>query len=82
MTATHQDASADSQSSPLELMTVAELAAHIRRSRSGVDKLRARDSSFPKPMKVGEDRRSRVYFVKAEIDAWIMSKLQQRGVAA
>ncbi|MGH8436479.1 MAG: helix-turn-helix transcriptional regulator [Pseudomonas sp.] len=62
-----------------ELMTMADLALKLRRSRSGVDKLRARDSSFPKPIKEGTDRRSRVYFNVAEVDAWLRSKLEARA---
>lgn len=65
-----------------ELMTLAELAATMRRTRSGVDKLRARDSSFPKPIKDGDNRRSRIYFVRSEIAAYLQAKLQAREVAA
>ena len=64
------------------LMTMAELASYLRRTRSGVDKLRARDVSFPKPLKDGTDRRARVYFVRAEVDAWLRGKLENRAEAA
>lgn len=64
-----------------ELLTMAELAAMLRRTRSGVDKLRARDPSFPKPLKDGINRRSRIYFVRSEVEAYLSSRLAARGEA-
>lgn len=64
-----------------DLMTMAELAATMRRTRSGVDKVRARDASFPKPIKDGDNRRSRIYFVRSEIAAYLQAKLQAREAA-
>ncbi len=61
-----------------ELMTVAELGSDLRRSRSGLDKLRAKDPTFPKPLKDGTGRQARVYFVRAEVDAWLRAKLEAR----
>lgn len=61
-----------------ELMTVVELGSYLRRSRSGVDKLRAKDPTFPKPLKDGTGRQARVYFVRAEVDAWLRAKLEAR----
>lgn len=72
----------EAKTSPLtELLTKAETGAKVRRTPSGVDKLRARDPSFPKPFKDGTDRRARVYFVAAEVDAWVRRKLDAREVA-
>lgn len=65
-----------------ELMTMAELALHLRRTRSGVDKLRVRDATFPKPFKDGDNRRARIYFVRAEVDSWLRGKLDSRAEAA
>lgn len=62
-----------------ELLTMNELAAMLRRSRSGVDKLRARDPGFPRPFKDGTDRRSRIYFVRSEIEAYLAARLSERG---
>ncbi|MOA21113.1 hypothetical protein D3C78_1415910 [compost metagenome] len=67
---------------PPELLTMAEVAQAMRRTRSGVDKLRARDPSFPKPLKDGDNRRSRIYFVRQEVEAYLSARLQARGVAA
>ena len=55
-------------------------------TRSGLDKLRSRDPSFPKPIKSSERRQSAAYFVAAEVDAWLQRKVAERdadnGVAA
>lgn len=64
-----------------ELWTMAEVAQVMRRTRSGVDKLRARDPSFPKPLKDGDNRRSRIYFVRQEVEAYLSARLQAREVA-
>jgi prophage regulatory protein len=61
---------------------MAEVSAMLRRTRSGVDKLRARDPSFPKPLKDGADRRSRIYFVRSEVEAYLSARLEAREVAA
>ena len=65
-----------------ELLTMNEVAGLLRRTRSGVDKLRARDPSFPKPLKDGDDRRSRIWFVRQEIEAYLAARLNSREVAA
>lgn len=70
-----------SASSLPELWTMAEVAQVMRRTRSGVDKLRARDPSFPKPLKDGDNRRSRIYFVRQEVEAYLSARLQAREVA-
>lgn len=64
-----------------ELWTMAEVAARLRRTRSGVDKLRARDPQFPKPLKEGDKRGSRIYFVRQEIEAYLSARLASREVA-
>lgn len=63
-----------------ELWTMAEVAARLRRTRSGVDKLRARDPQFPKPLKDGGKRGSRIYFVRQEVEAYLSDRLQAREV--
>lgn len=71
-----------SASSLPELWTMAEVAQVMRRTRSGVDKLRARDPLFPKPLKEGEKRGSRIFFVRQEIEAYLAARLAAREVAA
>ncbi|SER79446.1 transcriptional regulator, AlpA family [Azotobacter beijerinckii] len=81
---TKQQAAAPSAQAPTipELWTMAEVAKTLGRTRAGVDKLRARDPQFPKPLKDGTDRRSRIYFVRQEIEAYLAARLAAREVAA
>ncbi|SDU20897.1 transcriptional regulator, AlpA family [Pseudomonas pohangensis] len=65
---------------PLELITISETCRGLRLSRSGLDKLRVKDLTFPKPWKDGTDRQARVYFVRAEVEAWLLAKLDARAV--
>jgi prophage regulatory protein len=64
------------------LMTKEEVATELRRDRSTVDRLRAQDATFPKPIKVGTARQSRIYFVRAEFMSWLNRRLDSRGEAA
>lgn len=57
---------------------MADVAQVMRRTRSGVDKLRARDPDFPKPLKDGDNRRSRIYFVRSEVEAYLHARLSER----
>ena len=50
-------------------------------SRSGLDKLRKKDPTFPKPIKDGESRQAAAYFVVAEVSAWLQSKIDARDAA-
>ncbi|SDU39224.1 transcriptional regulator [Geopseudomonas guangdongensis] len=74
-------ATTPSASTP-ELWTMADLARVMHRTRSGIDKLRARDPQFPKPLKDGTDRRSRIYFVRQEVEAYLSARLAEREVRA
>ena len=50
-------------------------------TRSGLDKLRKKDPSFPKPIKDGESRQAAAYYVVAEVDAWLQAKIKARDAA-
>lgn len=65
-----------------ELLTKKETAELFRRTTSGLDRLIAREPDFPKPLKDGNDRSSRVYFVRVEIEAYLAAKLASRAEAA
>lgn len=65
-----------------DLWTKAETASYMKRTPSGLDKLCARDPDFPKPLKDGDNRRSRVYFVRQEVEAYLAGKLAARVEAA
>ena len=43
-------------------------------SQSGLNKLRAKDATFPKPIKTSESRQARPRYDIAEIESWIASK--------
>ena len=50
-------------------------------TRSGLAKLRAKDPSFPKPIKDGDSRQAAAYYVVAEVDTWLQSKIAARDNA-
>ncbi|WP_028240520.1 helix-turn-helix transcriptional regulator [Stutzerimonas azotifigens] len=50
-------------------------------SRSGLDKLRKKDPTFPKPLKDGDSRQAAAFYVVAEVDAWLRSKIEARDAA-
>ncbi|CEG51836.1 putative transcriptional regulator [Stutzerimonas xanthomarina] len=51
-------------------------------SRSGLDKLRKKDPTFPKPIKDGDTRQAAAFYVVAEVNAWLASKIESRDAAA
>ncbi|ANF84153.1 transcriptional regulator [Pseudomonas antarctica] len=57
------------------------LCAWLDLSRSGLDKLRKKDPSFPKPIKDGESRQAAAFYVVAEVDSWLQSKIEARDAA-
>lgn len=61
-----------------DLITMSEVCKIMRRTRSGVDKLRARDPQFPKPWKDGDNSRSRVYFSRQLIQQYMARRLAAR----
>ncbi|AOA06893.1 AlpA family transcriptional regulator [Pseudomonas sp. TMW 2.1634] len=50
-------------------------------TRSGLAKLRAKDSTFPKPIKDSDSRQAAAYYVVAEVEAWLQSKIDARDKA-
>ena len=54
-----------------ELLTLAEVAKALKIGRTGCFELRRRDPNFPKPITNGSNPRSRVYFVRQEIEAYL-----------
>ncbi len=47
-------------------------------TRSGLAKLKAKDLTFPKPIKDGDARQAAAYYVVSEIEAWLQSKIAAR----
>ncbi|MGH8433299.1 MAG: helix-turn-helix transcriptional regulator [Pseudomonas sp.] len=64
-----------------QLLTFGEVCSLLRKSRSGVYKLMAADPNFPRPIKDGEARSARAFFVASEIAAYQEAKLAGRSVA-
>lgn len=60
------------------LIAQPEVCKAIGQTRSGLDKLRKKDPTFPKPIKFGSSRQSAAYYVIAEINAWLAAKLEGR----
>jgi len=51
-------------------------------SRSGLDKLRKKDPTFPKPLKDGDSRQAAAFYVVAEVEGWLQAKIAKRDEAA
>lgn len=64
-----------------QFLTFGEVCSLMRKSRSGLYKLMASDSNFPKPIKDGEARSARSYFAAREIAAYQEAKLAGRDAA-
>lgn len=58
-----------------------ELCKAIVQTRSGLAKLREKDPTFPKPIKFGDTRQAAAYYVVAEVNAWLASKIEARDAA-
>ena len=50
-------------------------------SRSGLDKLKKKDPTFPKPIKDGDARQAAAYYVVSEIQSWLQAKIEARDAA-
>lgn len=57
------------------------LLAKLDWSRSKLNNYRKRDASFPKPIKEGNSRQAAVYYVLAEVEAWLNTKMASRSAA-
>lgn len=55
-----------------------EVCKVIGQTRSGLDKLRKKDPTFPKPIKFGSSRQAAAYYVIAELNAWLTTKIKAR----
>ena len=66
---------------PKALIRQPSLCEWIDVTRSGLNKLRKKDPTFPKPIKASETRQSAAYYVVAEVEAWLQSKIEARDAA-
>ena len=56
------------------------LCSKLDMSRNGLRSLAAKDSSMPKPIKLGKTKQAPVFYDANEIAAWIELKKSTRGV--
>lgn len=50
-------------------------------TRSGLDKRRKKDPTFPKPIKDGDTRQAAAYYVVAEVETWLDAQIAARDAA-
>lgn len=57
------------------------LQQRLGMTRSGLDKLRKKDPTFPKPLKDGDARQTATFYVVAEVEEWLKAKIAARDCA-
>ncbi|NMY56886.1 transcriptional regulator [Pseudomonas sp. WS 5051] len=62
-----------------QLLTISDVCGLLRKSRGGLYRLMDTDPAFPRPLKDGEARSARAFFVASEIASWQQNKLQARA---
>lgn len=63
------------------LLSVSDVLKKLRISRTSLHRLREKDKLFPLPIKDGDARTARTYFVQHEIEEWIQRKMDSRHAA-
>lgn len=58
-----------------------EVCKAIGQTRSGLEKLRKKDPTFPKPIKFSDSRQAAAYYVIAEVNAWLRARIEARDAA-
>lgn len=67
------------EQSTIKLITNEELRQLLgMQTVSGLSKLRARDATFPKPIKMSPSRQARPKFDVAEVEQWLRDKKAER----
>ncbi len=61
-----------------DLISQPSLQDRLDLTRGGLEKLRKKDPSFPKPIKYGNNRQAAAYYVVAEVEAWLQAKIAER----
>lgn len=78
---THRDPHMPTHAPKKYLISNTSLQHCFDKSRSGLEKLRESDRSFPRPIKFGPSKQAGVYFVVAEVEAWLERKISERDGA-
>lgn len=60
------------------LIRCSALCTWLGKTRSGLDKLRKTDPTFPKPIKDGNSRQAAAYYLVAEVEAWLDARIAER----
>lgn len=63
------------------LIRKVKLCQQLGITSGGLDKLKKRDPSFPKPIKDSDSRQAAAYYVVAEVEAWLQRKVADRDAA-
>lgn len=50
-------------------------------SRNSLIRLQAKDPTFPRPIKDGDSRQAAVFYVMAEVEAWLQAQIAKRDNA-
>lgn len=58
-----------------------KLCEMLGKSRSGIRYLLQDDPDFPQPIKFGNGRQARCYYVADEVNAWLRIQILKRGQA-
>lgn len=64
------------------LIRKVKLCQQLGITSGGLDKLKKRDPSFPKPIKDSDSRQAAAYYVVAEVEAWLQARVAQRDAQA
>lgn len=60
------------------LIPQTEVCKAIGQTRSGLEKLRKKDPTFPKPIKYSSSRQAAAYYVVSEINDWLRAQISAR----
>lgn len=77
----HTDTPMSNEIQRKALIRQSALCVWLDLSRSGLDKLRKKDPTFPKPIKDGDARQAAAFYVFAEVEAWLQIKIAARDAA-
>lgn len=54
------------------------LCIYLDVSSSGLERLKKTDPDFPRPIKASDTRQAAAYYVVAEVEAWLLAKVDAR----
>lgn len=63
------------------LIRKVKLCQQLGITAGGLDKLKKRDPSFPKPIKDSDSRQAAAYYVVSEVEAWLQRRVAKRDAS-